>query len=324
MSNQYRAFFSIDKQSQLISGYSIPVVDELLAGPDSFIVDMSCMTREQQHGLDATPYIEKKTVHGFEFVYATKYSNKIICKSLKGSNESLCDLDDKSPRIMQIIHNIVKNRLNDLPDFMREVYMAIVDLKYNHYAREFVLMYYWAHELIDDLNTFFLVDARGPTSVIIPRKKDKDKMPVPKLTHKDREMKIEIQSRLREAHNYRNPLMMTHTTLMECEDFYFNAYNDIFLEKAEDNNILAINAPNTFDELRHKLYPETSKYDRAIMHPFLPILYVNKISETNCDNCGKITDKICETCKWARKCISCESHNLCKNLEMLRSKIAPI
>lgn len=182
--SEFRTGYTVNKRCHIISGYRLPVVDDLLSGDDSFFVQLACLTRDQQHGLLAQDFVERKTLLGYEFAFVIKDGAKtrwIVETSTR--TVDMCGEQFLERAMEQSAVLLLQN----LPPLMRGVYSAIINRDLDGPFHTFVKTYLWSQQLLPEspTRTIFLVDSHSSACVIVPRCSDISDLAQLRLNNQD-------------------------------------------------------------------------------------------------------------------------------------------
>lgn len=308
------------KQTHLIYGHKIALVDELLSGEYGFLVQLLCLTYEEKETLCMPTYVSQQTVWGYDFAYVIfpEKETRIITQE--------CDIKHNIHYdVKKVMDNIVNRLLLSISPGMRDIYMDLININTKGDFRQIVKAYLYSHKFFPSLTTFFLVDNYSDQSIIIPRN-DKE---AEKFNNECEKSNDYLYNTLKYQINKKkemNDALFTHITIIGIENqLMLSAYNNIFLEQAGRIGISSINAPNELCRHYHDIFPKSREWEREVMHPWLftDILLntpINKCYNCNSDNKNL---KVCSRCSWAKLCSNCNQHNFCDHLITCHMKLKP-
>ena len=162
----YRSGFTVNKRCHIISGYRIPVVDDLLSGDDSFFVQLTCLTCDQQHGLLAQSFVEQTTLLGFQFAFAIK--DGLRTRWISEVSQNRVDIPGES-FLHRAMEHTATTLLQRLPAVMQELFRSLINQDIDGPFQEAVKVYLWSHQLFDSkFKTLFLLDSNSHACVVVP------------------------------------------------------------------------------------------------------------------------------------------------------------
>ena len=280
---------TIGDRCLLLSGNTLPIVDDLLTADYSFCVVFDCLDLDQKHEMKLHSFVHSKTVRGIEFMY-TQRANK----QTRWVTDQLDEMADTF-EMERMTAEALKIR-QKLPDLMNHLFDQIVCT-----GGLFAEICKLAHGILPDtFKTLFILDRESSASIRIPvvtteEHSEADSTEI--LATIEEQLKVKVTSR---------SYMMTHITVANANSFCVCAYNDLFLEEAQKCGILLKNAPNEWCCRYGLLFPSVPAWEREMMHPWLPTQLLFRTELSECVEC-KDTQRIvaCKECDWARLCKTC-------------------
>jgi hypothetical protein len=290
---------TIGDRCVLITGASLPLVDELLSADYSFCVVFDCLDLDQKYEMNLHSFVQRKIVKGIEFMF-TQRAN---CQT-RWVTDELDELVDTFE--MQRMEKESLKIRSKLPTPMCDLLDHILLTK-----GLFTQICQLAQEVLPgSFKTLFILDTESSASIHIPEGYIGAATATADLEiYREGESCEDVLSIVRDQlKNKLTPksIMMTHITVANANSFCICAYNDIFLEEAQKCGILLKSAPNEWCCRYSLLFPAVRAWERQMMHPLIPtsILFNTELNE--CIVCKDVQSiAACKSCGWARLCTKC-------------------
>lgn len=282
---------------------------DILAGEDSFFVQLQCFSVHQQRRLCNVTYVRRSQVYGIDFAFARRnktcvsWITEASCRRVTG-------------RKVDVFHGMelaASRIIARLPPFVAAAYLTL--LKVNAHdtddaLKSLIHAFIWSHQALENENIkLFLLDGGGASSISVPANSGVTKTMHKKAREQDEQLYEAYFANIKE--NRGRLSSHTHTLLAAIREtgsnnmYYLAAFNGEFLTQASACGYAEKDVPTQLRRRYHHLFPGTLPWDHMLSTSKETAMTMFETSLENCATCNQPCRQRCHVCDWAQLCHAC-------------------